>query len=89
MPCDTIQTTSVNLEMKTDNITLLIPALKSLGYNVQDLGETVRFTTREGVTGTFAADGNLTVTSRDSHTGSRRRRSSTPTRLSGPTASRS
>lgn len=47
MPCDSIQRSSVNLELKADNREFLIAALKSLGYFVQDLGETLRFWTKD------------------------------------------
>ena len=64
MPCDTVQKSSVNLELKADNKTYLIAALKSLGYlSIQDLGETVRFVTRDGIVGLFAK-GTLNLTSR-------------------------
>jgi hypothetical protein len=62
MPCDTIQKSSVNLALKADNKEFLIAALKSLGYRVQDLGETVVFRTREGVDAIFA-NGKLTLNS--------------------------
>ena len=79
MPCDTVQKSSVKLELKADNKTFLLAALKSLGYlSVQDLGETVRFTTHEGIAGIFAK-GTLTLTSRE-----KPRRTSTPTPSSEP-----
>lgn len=54
MPCDTIQRSSVSLELRADNEQLLVTALKNLGYAVQKIGETVCFTTREGHRGVFA-----------------------------------
>jgi hypothetical protein len=63
MPCDSIQTSSVNLELKADNKTFLLAALKSLDYSAAEIGETVTFATRQGVRGVFA-NGKLTVTGR-------------------------
>jgi hypothetical protein len=62
MPCDTIQRSSVSLELKANNKQHLIAALKSLGYRVQDLGETVVFRTSQGVDAIFAK-GKLTLNS--------------------------
>jgi hypothetical protein len=56
MPCDTIQRSSISLELKADNKTFLIAALKALGYTVSESGEVVRFVVRENyetLTGSF------------------------------------
>jgi hypothetical protein len=63
MPCNSIQTSSVNLELKVENKSFLLAALKSLDYSAAEIGETVTFATRQGVRGVFA-NGKLTVTGR-------------------------
>jgi len=63
MPCDSVITTSVELKINAENKDFLLAALKSLGYAVQSGTNIIRFTTREGMTGTILSDGKLTVTS--------------------------
>lgn len=55
MPCNTIQKSSVTLELKADNQAYLVAALQSLGFSVQVLeNKTVTFYDRNrNVTGTF------------------------------------
>lgn len=55
MPCDTIQKSSVNLELKVENQTHLVNALKALGYQITYFGQGIEigFRTPEGL------DGNL------------------------------
>ena len=60
MPCDTIQRSSVNLELKADNKQYLLAALKSLGYSVSESRGVVSFTTPDGTIGQFV-NGQLKV----------------------------
>jgi hypothetical protein len=63
MPCDTIQRSSVNLELKAENKSHLIAALKSLGYQVRELRNgMLTFRTPEGIDAIFT-DGKLTLNS--------------------------
>jgi hypothetical protein len=63
MPCDTVQISSVNLELKAENKTFLIAALKSLRYQVRELANgTVTFRTPEGIDAIFT-NGKLTLNS--------------------------
>lgn len=65
MPCDTIQTSTVKMEMRADNEKFLLNALSSLGYYATKIGETIAFRNNRGTeTGVFAK-GELTITSRN------------------------
>lgn len=54
MPCNTIQRSTISLELRADNQTFLIEALKSLGYRVDATQDRVRFShSRRDVSGSF------------------------------------
>jgi hypothetical protein len=69
MPCDTIQRSTVKLELKADNKMFLKLALESLGFSLRYQGdanamrrgdaETLVGFYKSGVTGTFLANGQL------------------------------
>ena len=61
MPCYSIQTTTVKLELNADNRDFLIEAMKSLNYRVNVLSNAVYFSDGN-YEGTFS-DGKLTITS--------------------------
>jgi hypothetical protein len=63
MPCDTIQRSTVTLELKAENTEYLLAALRSLDYNVTNLKGQLYFSNAAGLTGSFT-DGKLNVTGR-------------------------
>ena len=61
MPCNTIQRSTVSLELRADNQEFLVNALKSLNYSVNVSNNVVRFSNyRTGVNGSFV-DGKLRI----------------------------
>lgn len=70
MPCDSIQRSSVNLELRADNKTFLKAALEDLKFYVQyqpgHQGEAEFITgfSAQGVTGRFQANGTLRIEGR-------------------------
>ena len=68
MPCWTIQTTTVELELKAENQAHLKAALESMGYRVQanEQNQTLTFQNRNGTLNGSFVDGKLKLDGRDS-----------------------
>ena len=63
MPCDTIQSSTINLGNVGDKA-LLLKALEGLGYRGEIDGDTITFASRFGGAGTIYADGRVELTGR-------------------------
>ena len=53
MPCDQIRTSEIDITMKPENKPYLLAALRGIGMTVVENGETVTFSNRNGVRGSF------------------------------------